>query len=188
MSLMRVVCLLLCGLAACSRAVPREPEAPPAEAPAPEPPEQPEQPAPAAAGLPADFAVKGAPQIRKPFLGPEATWRFLVSRLTTLRADARAAGKDILVTFERDAVHTTARDGARETWWLPDGLRLERGPAHVRLGSDLTTTVYGPDGAQVPAAEEITVVVARVAEAGAEAEFRLVIKGGRGFQSISTDG
>jgi len=130
--------------------------------------------------------VQGTPEVRKPFLGPDAMWRFLVSRLTTLRADARASNSDLLVSFERDAVHVTSRDGARRTWGLPDGLRLEPCPAHVLLGSDLTTTVYGPDGAQVPAAEEITVVSARVDEAGAKGEFRLAIKGGRGFQSIST--
>jgi len=142
-------------------------------------------PKPAAPGLPAEFVLKGAPEVRAPFLGPESMWRFLVSRLTTLRADARADGEDLLVTFERDAVHVTTRAGGRLTWRLPERLRLEGGPTHVLLGSDLTTTVYGPDGAQVPAAEEITVTSARLDEAGAKGEFRLVIKGGRGFQSIS---
>jgi len=173
-------------LAACSRAVPREPETPPPPRPEVEapPPEQP-APTPAAPGLPAGFELKGTPDVRAPFLGPEAMWRFLVSRLTTLRADARAAGEDTLVTFERDAVHVTTRAGARQTWRLPDRLRLEGGPTHVLLGSDLTTTVYGPDGAQIPAAEEITVTSAHLDEAGAKGEIRLVIKGGRGFQSIS---
>ena len=188
MSVIRVLLLLGLVLAACSKAVPREPETSPAkpevEAPPAPRPEQP-APAPAAPGLPAEFEVRGTPEVRTPFLGPDAMWRFLVSHLTTLRADARAEGEDILVTFERDAVHVTTRAGARQTWRLPDQLRLEGGPSHVLLGSDLTTTVYGPDGAQVPAAEEITVTSARVDEAGAKREFRLVIKGGRGFQSIS---
>jgi hypothetical protein len=186
MSTMRAILLLGLYLAACSRAVPREPEAPPPPRPEVEapPPEQP-APTPAAPGLPAEFTLRGVPEVQAPFLAPEAMWRFLVSRLTTLRADARADGEDILVTFERDAVHVTTRAGGRLTWRLPDRLRLERGPTHVLLGSDLTTTVYGPDGAQVPAAEEITVTSARLDEAGAKGEFRLVIKGGRGFQSIS---
>jgi hypothetical protein len=178
----RLVALVL--LTACSKSVPREPDPPPPRPEAPRPqPEAPPRPAPP--GLPAGFLVVGAPEVRTPFLGPGATWRFLVSRLTTLRADARAGGEDILVSFERDAVHVTARPGARQTWRLPAGLRLSGGPAHVLLGSDLTTTVYGPDGAQIPAAEEITVIRARVEEAEGQGEFRLVIKGGRGFRSIS---
>jgi hypothetical protein len=182
---MRAILLLGLCLAACSPAVPREPEAPPPRKPKIEAP-PPEKPAPPPApGLPAEFELKGVPELRAPFLGPEAMWRFLLSRLTTLRADARADGEDMLVTFERDAVHVTTRAGGRLTWQLPDRLRLQGGPTHVLLGSDLTTTVYGPDGAQIPAAEEITVTSARLDEAGAKGEFRLVIKGGRGFQSIS---
>ncbi|MHC4136382.1 MAG: hypothetical protein ACYS0K_15530 [Planctomycetota bacterium] len=178
----RLVSLVL--LAACSKAMPREPEPPPPKTADSRP--QPEPPKPEPPGLPAEFKVEGTPEVRTPFLGPGAMWRFLVSRLTTLRADARAGGEDILVTFEHDAVHVTARSGARRTWRLPARLRLEGGPAHVLLGSDLTTTVYGSDGAQLPAAEEITVIRARVEEAEGKGDSRLVIKGGRGFQTIST--
>ena len=184
MRALRIVLLVL--LAACSKAVPREPEPLPPKAE--DPPSQPERPKAGPSGLPAEFEVEGTPEVRAPFLGPGAMWRFLVSRLTTLRADARASGEDILVTFERDAVHVTTRAGARQTWRLPARLRLEGGPAHVLLGSDLTTTVYGPDGAQVPAAEEITVIRAGVEEVGGKGVFRLVIQGGRGFQSISNHG
>lgn len=180
-------------LAACSgKAVPRETEPPQKtweESQAAQPkPSQAEPPPTAPPGLPAGFRVEGTPEVRSPFLGPAATWRFLVSRLTTLRADARASGEDLLVTFERDAVHVTARSGARRTWRLPAGLRLEGCPAHVLLGSDLTTTVYAADTTQVPPAEEITVIRARVEKAHEKVVFRLAIKGGRGFRSISTHG
>jgi hypothetical protein len=199
-------------LAACSKSVPREPEEPPPgtekwkttkpesakeesakpesakEESAKEESAKEESAKEEPAGLPAGFKVEGTPEVRTPFLKPGAMWRFLVSRLTTLRADARAGGEDVLVTFEPEAVHVTARSGARRTWRLPAGLRLEGGPTHVLLGSDLTTTVYGSDGAQVPAAEEITVIRARVGAPDAPGVFRLVIKGGRGFQSISTSG
>lgn len=187
---------LLILLAACSgKAVPRDAEppektwdqsqqarpaeSPPAEAPAAESPPP---------GLPAGFRAEGTPEVRSPFLGPAATWRFLVSRLTTLRADARAGGEDLLVTLDQDAVHVTARSGARRTWRLPAGLRLEGGPVHVLLGSDLTTTVYAADGTQVPPAEEITVIRAHVDGPSGKSVFRLAIKGGRGFRSISTHG
>jgi hypothetical protein len=178
-------------LAACSKAVPRDTEPPPKtwdqtqEAKPKPPPAEPSQAPAEAPGLPGGFVIEGTPEVRTPFLGPGAMWRFLVSRLTTLRADARAGGADILVTFELDAVHVTARSGARQTWQLPAGLRLEGGPAHVLLGSDLTTTIYAADGAQIPPAEEITVIRARVEEADGQGVFRLAIKGGRGFQSIS---
>jgi hypothetical protein len=183
-------------LAACSgKSVPRETE-PPSKTwdearearPKPPPAAEPAKKAPETAGLPAGFRVEGTPEVRTPFLGPGAMWRFLVSRLTTLRADARAGGEDILVTFEPEAVHVTLRSGARRTWRLPTGLRLEGGPRHVLLGSDLTTTVYAADGAQTPPAEEITVIRARVEEADGKGVFRLAIKGGRGFQSISNHG
>ncbi|MHC4550523.1 MAG: hypothetical protein ACYTEZ_17285 [Planctomycetota bacterium] len=179
------VWLLLLG--AC--AGPRAPQEPPPEA-APEPPSA-EAPSAATAppGLPAGFKVEGEPEVEPPFLPPGAMWRFLVSQLTTLRADARAREEDLLVTFEAAAVHVTERSGRRRSWRLPDGLRLEGGPAHLLLGADLATSAYGADGAQFPPAKEITVVRARVEGGeGGVVVFRLVIKGGRGFRSISTPG
>jgi hypothetical protein len=140
-------------------------------------------------GLPAGFEVKGTPLVELLTLPPDAAWRFVVSHLTTLRADARAAGADLLVTFQADAVHVTDREGGRRTWRLPAGIRLGGVPAHLRLGADLSTAVYDAKGAQVPAADEITVVTARLGgpDGGTE-EYRLVIKGGHAFRSISTSG
>lgn len=177
----RRLAALLALLAACR--VTREPEPDPA---GPQPPLTERE---AAAGLPAGFEVKGTPVVELMTLPPDAMWRFLVSQLTTLRADARANGSDLLVTFREDVVHVTNRQGGRRTWRLPAGLRLDGVPAHLRLGADLSTAVYDARGAQVPVADEITVVTARFAGPdGAGQESRLVIKGGHTFRSISTSG
>ena len=127
--------------------------------------------------------------MEEPFLSPQETWRFLVSRLATLQGDVQVRGEDLLVTFEPAAVHVTDRAGGRRTWLLPDGLRLEGGPAHAVLKPDLFVVPYGADGAQMPAAEEVTLVTARAGNPGGYVEvFRLVVKGGRAFRSISTPG
>jgi len=176
----RVVLLLLLAAAGCTRRSEPEtrppatgPEKPPSEAP----PERPK--------LPQGFQVKGLPEVTEPFLGPRQTWRSIVSRLTTLRGDARASGQDMLVTFEAKAFHVTERSGRRRTWALPEGLKLEDVPAHVLLKADLGLVVYGPDGAQIPPAPELTVLEAHLGDVEV---FRLVVKGGRTFRSISTPG
>jgi len=139
------------------------------------------------AALPAGFKVVSADQPVAPFLKPRAMWRYLVSRLTTLRADARAKNEDILVSFHADAFHITDRSGRRRSWQLPKGLRLLRVPSHVVLGADLSTAAFGPDLVQLPSDEEVTVIEARV-EAGDVEIFRLIVKGGQGFRSISSHG
>ncbi|MHC4340349.1 MAG: hypothetical protein ACYSX0_09090 [Planctomycetota bacterium] len=146
------------------------------------------EPAPAAP-LPEAFVVTGQPEVREAYLGPEKAWRQTVSLLSVLRAEAVAGSQDILVTFEETAVHATTREGSRRTWLLPDGLTLLDTPAHLLLGGDLTTVPYGSDGAQMPMGEEVTVVRARIREAdGENQEFRLIIKGGSTFRSISNAG
>jgi len=129
--------------------------------------------------------VQGRPEIVTPDLTPAETWRALVSRLTSLRADARDAGQDILVSFVPGAMHATYRSGRRRTWPLPKGLRLAGTPAHLLLGADLGLRVYGPKGAERPAAEEVAVVEASLSSGE---HFRLVIQGGGAIRSISTSG
>jgi hypothetical protein len=151
-------------------------------------PEEPAQPAPPPA-LPAGFLVVGEPVVEQPFLPPPAAWRAVLSRLTTLRADAISKDEDLLVTFDEGALHATTRGGARRTWVLPEGLRLSGAPAHLVLGADGSLTGYRADGAQLPARGEVTLVTARLAaNGGAPRQFRLVVKEGRVFRSISTPG
>jgi hypothetical protein len=133
--------------------------------------------------------VAGEPSVVDPDLPPVATWRFVLSQLTTLRADAHGRSQDVLVTFDVGEVHVTDRAGRRRTWRLPEGLALVGGPAHVVLRADLGIAVYGPDGTQLPAAEEVAVIEARALVAGGGVEvFRLFAKGADGFRSISTPG
>ena len=163
--------LLLAWLAAACQAPPVEPPGP-----------RPEEPA-----LPAGFRVVGRPVEVAAFLEPAAMWRFVVSRLTTLRAEARAEGRDILVSFEENALHATDRAGRRRTWRLPDGLVLLDVPAHLQLKADLTVAALAGDGTEVQRAPEVTVVRALVrGGTGDVEEFRLIVKGGRTFRSIST--
>ena len=167
--------LLLAWLAVACR-IP--PEAPPRPDP---------KPRPEKAALPAGFSVVGRPVEVDAFLEPAAMWRFVVSRLTTLRVEARAEGRDILVSFEEDALHATDRGGRRRTWRLPEGLVLLDVPAHLQLRADLTVGAFAEDGPEVQRAPEVTVVRARVrGGAGNVEEFRLIVKGGRTFRSIST--
>ncbi|HEX5137620.1 MAG TPA: hypothetical protein VFY93_11640 [Planctomycetota bacterium] len=175
--------LLLLLVAACARPEPRETsEAPPPEGPAAP---APASPAAAEPGLPFGFEVKGAPEVRAPFLPPASTWRWLVSGLRLHQAE----GKEILVTFEEGAFHTTDRAGRRLTYRLPEGLRLTGTPVHVLLKADLGLEIWGASGAQVVGEEEVTVVTARIDMGGGNVqEFRLVAKGGIGFRSISTGG
>ena len=190
-----VLLFVLLAVAACVRTtVPAHPRPPPRkQKPAQNKPKKaaPTKPAPAGKpmALPADFKVTSPRKPRAPFLKPAAMWRFLLSRLTTLRADARARNEDILVSFEPGAFHVTDRAGGRRSWRLPEGLRLLGVPAHVVLGADLSTAVFGPDGALVLGTEEITVVEARIEAGDGDVEiFRLVAKGGEGFRSISSHG
>ena len=169
----RVAWILL--LAACQAATPQ-----PDPRPKPKPPKS---------KLPKGFFVKGAPRVEPPFLEPDATWRFLVSRLTTLRADARAEQQDVLVSFAKGAMHVTDRAGSRITWQFPKGLALKGSRSHLVLGADLTATVYTRNGAQVPFAEEVTVATVTLKKGGGPAEeIRLVVKGGRTFRSIFKTG
>jgi hypothetical protein len=157
-----------------------EPQEPPAE---PTPAEQ--EPLPGTPALPAGFQVKGKPEVREPFLPPASTWRWLVSGLRLYQAE----GKEILVTFEERAFHTTDRQGRRQTFRLPEGLRLLGTPSHVLLKPDLSLEVPRESGMQVVGEEEVSVVTARFDMGrGNVQEFRLVAKGGVGFRSISTGG
>jgi hypothetical protein len=145
-------------------------------------------PPPARPALPAGFVARraGAEALT---LSPDEAWRWLVSELTTLRADARGRNEDLLVTLEASALRVTDRAGVQRVWRLPEGLALAGVPAHVVLGKDLSIAVHGADGARREAAPEVTVVEAKVRQPGGEtAEFRLVVKGGATFRSISTAG
>jgi len=175
MSGIRFFVLSVLLLAACRGA----PPSPPAVEPVPEAAPSPE------VRLPAGFAVKGSPEIVEPFLTPAEAWRALVSRLTSLRADARDRGRDILISFDPGAMHATYRSGRRRTWRLPEGLRLAGTPAHLLLGADLSLEALGPQGAPKPAGKEIPVVEAILA--GGE-HFLLAIQGGGTIRSISTSG
>lgn len=174
--------LLFLLLGACATPEPQEP--PPAETSKPASPPK-KRPPPAAPVLPAGFAVKGAPEVREPFLPPAATWRWLVSGLRLHQAE----GKEILVTFEAAAFHTTDRDGHRRTFRLPQGLRLVGAPVHVLLKPDLGLEIWRGSGAEVVGEEEVSVVTAQIDMGGGDVqEFRLAAKGGGGFRSISTGG
>ena len=150
------------------------------------------KPAPVAKGKPAralpdGFVVTAVPVVEAPFLEPAAGWRHLRARLVTAQADARRRGKDLLVGFESDAVHLTTRDGIRTVWKLPKGLDLSVLAAFVVIRKDLRLEVFRRDGTQVPAAEEVTVAIARWGGDQPEpTEFRLVIKGSKAFRSMSS--
>jgi hypothetical protein len=145
-------------------------------------------PAPVRPDLPAGFVARRA-RAEEPFLPADETWRWVVSHLTMLRADARARKEDLLVSFDAAALRVTDRAGSQTVWRFPEGLALLGVPAHAVLGKDLSIDLYGPDGARRDPAPEVTVVGAKVRQPGGEeAEFRLVVKGGAGFRSISTAG
>jgi hypothetical protein len=166
-------------LGACATPEPQEP-APPEPAP-----QKAAKPKPGKPALPAGFEVKGTPEVREPFLPPASTWRWLVSGLRLHQAE----GKELLVSFDADAFHTTDREGRRRTFRLPKGLRLLGTPAHVLLKADLSLEIPGASGMQVVGEDEVTVVTGRVDMGGGNVqEFRLVAKGGVGFRSISTGG
>lgn len=145
--------------------------------------------APSPAGPLAAFQPRGAPQVEEPYLPPEATWRFLVSRLSMLRADAGAKGEEVLVLFEPGAMHATTKAGTRRTWRWPEGFAVRDVGAQVLLRGDLTFSLFRPDGTELPAAEEVAIVRATTrAPDGGVAEFRLLAKGGREFRTIETRG
>jgi len=138
-----------------------------------------------AEGPPEGFEPRGPAEVSEPWLAPPEAWRDLVSHLILLRADARRAGSPLLVTFQPDAVHVTGRDGHRRTLKLPEGLRLTGVPVHLLLASDLGLRAWGPDGTEIPLAEEVTLVRGVVSETGSDvSEFRLLVKGGQTFRSI----
>ncbi|MHC4940985.1 MAG: hypothetical protein ACYTHK_18775 [Planctomycetota bacterium] len=170
--------LLLVLTAACKQIGPYE-EPKPVE------PEQPAEPAPKP--LPAGFEVVGEPAVEAAYLAPSNTWRQLKSRLTTVQADARRRGKDLLVSFEPSAVHITRLDGSRTTWQLPNGLALTVEIPHVLVRADLTLEGFAPDGSQVPSEEELTIAIVTVTDEGQPTrEFRLVVKGGTTFRSMTS--
>lgn len=141
------------------------------------------------AGLPAGFKVVGKPRVELPFLRATDAWRALRSRITTLEADALASREQILVTFEKKAVHATARSGARRTWSLPKGLVLVGVPVHLLLGAAAGPRLFRADHSQVPLGAEVTIVTVHIRRRGRPTEeIRLVIKGGRAIRSISTAG
>jgi hypothetical protein len=137
----------------------------------------------------APFRLRADPVVERLDLDPEAAWRFLTSRVTAARAEAQALDEEILLTFERGALHRTRRSGRRTTWNLPPGIELEGVPCHLLLRPDLTARLLRES--EAPPAEPgwTTVVAARVAGAsGVVAEFRLEVKDGRTFRSIETAG
>jgi hypothetical protein len=181
-----LIALLVWG---CSRERVEEQPPAPEPQPEPEPPARVVEPPPPVVALPDGFRRVGRPERHDAYLGPEAAWREAVSRLSELRAEARGAGEDLLVSFETGALIATSRSGRWRLWSLPEGLALEGVPAHVLLGADLGLVAFGPDGTQISGEKEVAVVTAQVAEEGRQPrEFRLVIKAGTTFRSISTAG
>ncbi|MHC4956703.1 MAG: hypothetical protein ACYTGZ_22935 [Planctomycetota bacterium] len=143
---------------------------------------------PAKATLPNGFVARGQPEVQPAYLAPAASWRDLRARLTTVQADARRRGRDILVSFGERAVHVTRRDGSQTTWLLPAGLELEILAPHVVVRQNLTLEAFSADGKPVPAADEIPIAVARwAASGGGRTESRLAVKGGRAFRSMTTE-
>ena len=190
--MIRLILIVLFGglTSACARDRVQEKPPEPAETRAPEEPEVVERARPAPKlVLPDGFRRVGRPERHEAYLPPAAAWREAVSRLSDLRAEARGAGEDLLVSFESGALIATARSGRWRLWRLPEGLTLEGGPAHVLLGAVLGLVTFGAGGTQIPGEKEVAVVTAKVAEGGEETrEFRLVIKAGTTFRSISTPG
>ena len=143
-------------------------------------------PAPTAESLPDGCIAVGRPTLEKADLAPRAAWRELRARLTTVRADSRRWGRDVLVSFEPGAVHVTRRDGSRTTWLLPAELELEVRTPHVIVRNDLTLDGFRADAVQVAAGEEITIAIVRWRDgAGQKTESGLIIKGGKAFRSIT---
>ena len=84
-------------------------------------------------------------------------------------------------------MNITTREGARREWTLPAGLDLSVLAAHVVVRKDLSLQAFRADGTQVPADEEVTVAIARWGSDRPEpTEFRLVIKGGKAFRSMTS--
>ena len=137
--------------------------------------------------LPEGFVVRRTKPLEDAFLAPDAAWRQLLSRLTTMQVDARRTGDSILVTLWPDRILVTDPTGLRHGWRLPDGLSLSVVHPHVVLGADLSLVAFSEEASQVEAEEELTLAVARVAEsAESSREFRLVIKGGKAFRSMTS--
>ncbi|MGQ0613548.1 MAG: hypothetical protein ACT4PV_07430 [Planctomycetaceae bacterium] len=135
----------------------------------------------------AGFTVRGRPEVVPAFLEGETAWRFLVSRVTSARADSHALGEKLLLTFEAEAFHVTRQNGSRRSWLLPGGMRLLRVPTELLLLPDLSSRVYREGRADEGEGGEVTVVSARL-DGPPPQEFRLVVKDGRTFRSIATPG
>ncbi|MEM8882943.1 MAG: hypothetical protein AAGD14_02645 [Planctomycetota bacterium] len=170
-------------LAACQQIGPyEEPRQPTPEEPPPDPiAEQPQRP------LPGGFTVTGDAVREAASLGPMQTWRRLKSRLTTLQADARREGRDLLVTFEPSVVHVTRPDGSRVSWELPVGLSLTVEITHVLIRADLTVDAFDAEALPIPSEDELKVLLATVTDPEQNTEeFLLVVKGGTAFRSMSS--
>ena len=89
------------------------------------------------------FTPSGEPTVVEAFLGPDASWRFLESQITALRAEASALRRDIFVEFHEDFFQATVRGGKRTIWRLPKGLRLNPGGRRILLRGDHTCEVSG---------------------------------------------
>lgn len=176
---MRRRLLLLAALCACAAPKGPAPSAPP---------RPPEPPPVAAPSIDAEFPARSSSIEEAPRVPPEAGWRFLVSTLASLRANAAAYGEEILVSFEPDRLHATRRSGARRTILLPAGFRLEGGAGRLRLGADLSMRVYGPSGLEPLAGAEVRLLAARLPGKEGGLEFRLVVKAGSAFRTIETAG
>ncbi len=140
--------------------------------------------------LPEGFVVKETSEGEDPFLPPDKAWRHLISRLTTLQVDTRRRGIPVLVTFVEDRVLITQKNGVQTAWRLPEGLKITPDASHVVIWGDLTLDAYARDGSKLPQAEELTVARGSWASAGPNEhqtrEFRLVVKGGKAFRSITS--
>ncbi len=135
----------------------------------------------------AGFTVRGKPEVVPAFLEGEPAWRFLVSRVTSARAEAHALGEKLLVTFDADAFHLTRLSGSRRSWLLPPEMRLLEAPTALLLLPDLACRVYREGRSVGGGGGEVTVVTARLAGSVPQ-EYRLVVQAGRTFRSIATPG
>jgi hypothetical protein len=129
------------------------------------------------------------PVVIDAFLDSEASWRFLESQITALRAEASALQTDILVKFRADSFEATIRDRKRTIWRLPKGLRLRPAGQQILLRRDHTCEVFGPDGLKIPMDGEISVIEGTISDSSQSVrKIRLMVKGGREFRSIKDAG
>jgi len=139
-----------------------------------------------------EFSGSGDPTVVEAFLTPDASWRFLESQITALRAEASALQRDILVEFREKFFQATVRGGKRTIWRLPKGLRLAPAGRRILLRGDHTCEVFGPNGRKIPTTGEISLVEGTLegapSDSGSVRKIRLMVKGGREFRSINDAG